>query len=480
MKPMSAADRPGEPHTDAPPTEPVRSTEAIEPVTGEPRSLAQDVTEPAPGEPGSPAQDVTEPVGMVPPDGDRDRTVEQPWSSWSPWAPDADREPAPASVVPPAWPSPPPAPPARTEARRSGTGRAALVGGLAGALMAALVATGVTVALDDDDPSSSAGRPAATPVTASDGSLDIQGILTKVQPSVVAIETSTSTSRGVFEGAGSGIVISADGLVLTNAHVIGGLGDITVVLADGTERQAALVGSSPDDDIAVIQIDGAEDLEPAELGSSDDLRVGDEVIAIGNALNLGSEPTVTRGIVSATDRDLSAEGVQLEGLIQTDAAINPGNSGGPLVNTAGQVVGMNTAIVAEAQNLGFSIAIDRARPIIEQLKSGEGAINPDQAFLGVSSTNLDDLTDTVRERFDIAVDAGAFVTEVVPDSAADRAGLEVGDVITEIDGTAVEQSSDVRDVILEHEPGDTVELVVIREGEERAIEVELGRRGDGI
>lgn len=407
-------------------------------------------------------------------------TVEQPvQSAWSPWVPDDRTEPVVAAAEPPAWPSPPSTNVAASEPRRSGTARAALVGGLAGALISAVVATGVTVALDDDG-SSSTSRPVATPVTTSDGGLDIQGILAKVQPSVVAIETSTSTSRGVFEGAGSGIVISADGLVLTNAHVIGGLGDITVVLADGTERQAALVGSSPDDDIAVVQIEGGGDLVPAELGSSSDLRVGDEVIAIGNALNLGGEPTVTRGIVSATDRDLSAEGVQLEGLIQTDAAINPGNSGGPLVNAAGQVVGMNTAIVAEAQNLGFSIAIDRARPIIEQLKSGEGAINPDQAFLGVSSTDLADLTDTVRERFDIDVDAGAFVTEVVPDSAAEAAGVEVGDVIIEIDGTTVEQSSDVRDVILDHEPDDRVELVLLRDGEELTIDVELGRRGGGI
>ena len=145
------------------------------------------------------------------------------------------------------------------------------------------------------------------------------------------------------------------------------------MLPDGSEHAATLVGASPDDDIAIIQVQDVDDLVPAELGSSDDLQVGDEVIAIGNALNLGGEPSVTRGIVSAKDRDLTAEGVDLEDLIQTDAAINPGNSGGPLVNAAGQVVGMNTAIVADAQNIGFAIAIDAARPIIEDLKAGEGA-----------------------------------------------------------------------------------------------------------
>ena len=210
---------------------------------------------------------------------------------------------------------------------------------VAGGLVAALVATGVTVALDDD-PSTSVDRPVLTPVTTSDGALDIQG--DPRQGPAVGRRPSRRARRpleGPFEGAGSGIVLTADGLVLTNAHVIGSLGDITVVLNDGSEHPATLVGSSPDDDLAVIQVEGVDDLVPAELGSSDDLRVGDEVIAIGNALNLGGDATVTRGIVSAKDRDLAAEGVSLEGLIQTDAAINPGNSGGPLVNAAGQVVG---------------------------------------------------------------------------------------------------------------------------------------------
>jgi putative serine protease PepD len=351
------------------------------------------------------------------------------------------------------------------------------MGGLVGAVVAALVASGVTLALRDDSPTGSSRPAAVTPVTTKSGALDIQGILAKVQPSVVAIETSQTTARGMFQGAGTGIVLTKDGLVLTNAHVIGNLGEITVVLADGTQHKASLVGASPDDDLAVIKAAGVSDLVPAELGSSDQLRVGDEVIAIGNALNLGGEPTVTRGIVSAKDRDLNAEGVSLEGLIQTDAAINPGNSGGPLVNAAGQVVGMNTAIVADAQNLGFSIAIDRAKPIIKELESGKGSVTPDQAFLGVSSTDVDGLTDAVRNRFSIDRDNGAFVTEVVPASAASKAGIEVGDLIIEIDGSAVRTSSDVRSVVTKHKPGDKVTLRIVRDGDERDIEVTLGQRG---
>jgi len=419
-----------------------------------------------------------------PPEDSEEPTAPRP--TWS--APDDRTDDRPIPSLPPAspaWSIPgdaadPPLPPPRGEvvaAPGPSARRTALLGAVAGGLVSALVATGVTVALDDDA-STPVDRPVVTPVTNRSGALDIQAILANVQPSVVAVQTSAETSEGLFEGAGSGIVLSKDGLVLTNAHVIGSIGDITVVLSDGTEHGASLVGSSPPDDLAVIQVEDVDDLVPAELGSSDDLRVGDEVIAIGNALNLGGEATVTRGIVSAKERDLAAEGVTLEGLIQTDAAINPGNSGGPLVNAAGQVVAVNTAIVADAQNLGFSIAIDRARPIIEDLEAGEGQVTPDQAFLGVSSSEIADLTDEVKTRFDIEVEEGAFVTEVVPGSAAADAGLQPGDVIVEIDGEAVTEAAAVRETILDKKPGDTVELTIVRAGEEQTIEAELARRGD--
>ena len=399
-------------------------------------------------------------------------TDRQPVSPWA--APDTPPAGA-APGVPPAWPTAagPAEPPRRTG---RGAWRAAAAGAVAGAVVSALVATGVVVAMDDDDPEPQRG-PSATPIVDADGGLDIQAILAKVRPSVVAIETTATTSRGVFEGAGSGIILSEDGLVLTNAHVISSLRGITVVLPDGSREEATLVGASPDDDLAVIQVD-ADDLVPAELGSSDDLAVGEPVIAIGNALNLGADPTVTQGIVSAKDRALEAEGIRLTGLIQTDAAINPGNSGGPLVNAAGQVVGINTAIVADAQNLGFAIAIDQALAVIEDLREGQGAVTPDQAFLGVSSTDVADLTEPVRRRFQVEGDEGAFVTEVVPGSAADRAGIEVGDVIVAIDGEDIATSSEVRDAITSHEPGDEVEIELRRDGEELTVTAKLGRRGD--
>jgi putative serine protease PepD len=316
-------------------------------------------------------------------------------------------------------------------------------------------------------------------VTTKDGGMDIGSILAKVQPSVVAIETSEETSQGVFSGAGSGIVLTADGLVLTNAHVVSGLGKITVVLSDGKKHDAGLVGSSPADDIAVVKVNGVSGLVPADLGSSAALQVGEEVIAIGNALNLGGDPTVTRGIVSAKDRDLSAQGESLQGLIQTDAAINPGNSGGPLVNSAGQVVGMNTAIVADAQNLGFSIAIDHAKPIIQDLETGKGAVTPDQAFLGVSTTDVNGLTAAQRSQFSVKVDKGALVTEVVPHSGADTGGVQVGDVITGVDGKDIGAAADVRTAIIKHKPSDKVKVTVNRNGTDRTLDVTLGTRSAG-
>ncbi len=346
-------------------------------------------------------------------------------------------------------------------------------------MVAALVATGVSVALDDDPATVRTSGASVTPITTSQGSLDIGAILSKVQPSVVSIETNESTARGELSAAGSGIILSADGLVLTNAHVVGGLGQITVVLSDGTKHPATLVGSSPDDDIAVVRVDGATDLTPAELGSSKDLQVGEEVIAIGNALNLGGQPTVTRGIVSAKDRDLTAQGVSLQGLIQTDAAINPGNSGGPLVNAAGQVVGMNTAIVADAQNLGFSIAIDTAKPIVDDIEAGNAQVTPDAAFLGVSTLDVGQLTEAQRTRFEVNVDQGALVTEVVPGSAADDAGIQAGDVITKVGSKDVDEAASVRDAILDHKAGDTVPVELTRGGDTRTVDVTLGRRGDG-
>jgi putative serine protease PepD len=356
-----------------------------------------------------------------------------------------------------------------------------LLHGFVGAVIGAVAVGGVvasTLALTGDDDQVVARPAIVTP----EGVMDIQAILEKVQESVVTIETTADDSLGVFEGAGTGIVLSEDGLVLTNAHVIGSSGDIEVRMFDGATHDASLVGSSPEEDLAVIQVDGVDGMVPAELGSSDALQVGEPVIAIGNALNLGGEPTVTQGIVSATDRNIQGPGatgedIALDNLIQTDAAINPGNSGGPLVDAAGQVVGVNTAIIADSQNIGFALAIDPIEAQIDDLRNGGGEITPDTAFLGVSTVDLDGVDEAVRTQLGIRAKDGAFVAEVDDGTAAADAGLREGDVIVALDDQAVESSTEVADTIRDHDPGDEVTVTIERDGEEQDVTATLGRRG---
>jgi S1-C subfamily serine protease len=274
------------------------------------------------------------------------------------------------------------------------------------------------------------------------------------------------------------VVISADGLVLTNAHVIEGAQTITVIFSDGAQDAAELVGSLPQDDIALVRVTGMSGLSPATLGSSEAVQVGDEVLAIGNALDLGGEPSVTRGIVSAKDRSIHDVGISLENLIQTDAAINPGNSGGPLVNARGEVVGVNTAIIPDAQNIGFSIAIDSIKPLIEDIKSGKGEIKTEVAFLGVSSRSVTEVLPDVLDQFGVTVDQGAFIDEVVADSAAEDAALQEAYDNIEIVGEAVEPSDQLRTADRDHEPGDRIEIRIERDGEELTVRATLGSTTD--
>ena len=385
----------------------------------------------------------------------------------SPYAP----PPAAGSLGPPFPPGPPTAavaPPAPQPSRRRG---GALVGGVVGAVVAALVATVMWVALPREEANRTVTE--VRPSLELDASaLDIQTLLSKVRPSVVSIKTGTANG----EAAGSGVVLSADGLVLTNAHVVDGASGVEVEFSDGSTHGADLVGSFPTNDVALVKVRGVTDLTAATLGTSDELQVGDDVVAIGNALNLGADPTVTKGIVSAIDRSISAPGVQLENLIQTDAAINPGNSGGPLVNAAGEVVGINTAIIPDSQNLGFSLAIDQIKPLIDQIKEGKGEINADTPFLGVSTTNIEEQRTELLDRFGIDAEAGAFVVEVVEGSAAAEAGLEPGDVIISIDGTEVKSKDDVGSAVRGHKPGDEITVTYLRDGEEHTGTALLGSR----
>jgi S1-C subfamily serine protease len=347
-----------------------------------------------------------------------------------------------------------------------------ILAALCGALVAAVV-TGVLFLAFDRDGTTTAAEPSSRLQGAS--GLDIQALLAKAQPSVVTVTDGSDDER---TSAGTGVVVSADGDILTNAHVIARAQAVRVTLGDGTEYPAEVVGSFPDADVALLRVQGATDLVPAELGSSASALVGDQVVAIGNALNLGSSPSVTTGIISALDRTIVATPeVTLRGLIQTDAAINPGNSGGPLVNASGEVIGINTAIAADGQNIGFAIPIDAIKPLIEELRQGRGEVTPDTAFLGVSSQPVDALTVDERDQLGISASRGAVITEVQPDSPAAEAGLEAGDVVVRIDGTSISSADDLVAAIRDREPGDEVEIEYERNGRQREATTTLDRRG---
>jgi S1-C subfamily serine protease len=303
-------------------------------------------------------------------------------------------------------------------------------------------------------------------------------VLDAVEQGVVAIHVSGSTQApfggGRTESAGSGMIIDDEGLVLTNAHVVNGANSIQVTLADGRDIAADFVGASSSDDVALIRLRDTSDLSPVELGNSDELQVGDSVVAVGNALNLGATPTVTTGIVSALNRTIEAESQTLENLIQTDAAINRGNSGGPLVDANGRVIGVNTAIAADGQNIGFALSINEVKAIVDSVRKGGG--DQSIAFLGVRTASIADVSAAVLERLNIDLDEGAFVQSVEPGTAAQEAGLEAGDVITEVDGTAVPTAAALTEAIQDHDPKDRVRITYVRDGASRTVTVTLGSK----
>ena len=368
--------------------------------------------------------------------------------------------------APPTLPAtPPPAPPTRSNGvapkwLAAVAAVSLLGGGVAGAIGGRLT--------DEGNPSSSAVD------TSNNGSVitqtgDVQGILAKVQPGVVYIHSQASRGGRFFptQGAGTGVILTPDGEVLTNAHVVAGATSIRINLPGETQtRDATLVAADSGNDLALLKINGASNLPTVELGSSDALRVGDDVVAIGNALDLRGGFTVTRGIVSALNRSIGAEdGARLSGLIQTDAAINPGNSGGPLVNSAGQVIGINTAVDGQGQNIGFAIAIDKAKPILERLRSGQSTATTPRAYLGVSSQQ--------------GAEPGATVVDVGPATPAAGAGIQVGDVIVSLDSTQINDPDDLSEAIGTKKPGDRVTVTYNRNGQRRTAQVNLGTRPTG-
>ena len=357
-----------------------------------------------------------------------------------------------------------------------------------GALTGALVAGGI-VARSHDHTATAAPAVNSRAVAAARASLlehkgDVHQIVTAVGPSVVSIQTQ-ALGAGAFlqavpqQGAGSGFVLSSDGVVVTNNHVVDGATTITVTLADGRKLPARVLGRDATADLAVLKVD-ASGLPAVKIGHSDALVVGDSVVAIGNALALDGGPTVTQGIVSALDRTISAgdqgsagNSETLRHVLQTDAAINPGNSGGPLLNAAGEVVGINTAVAGDAQNIGFALAIDKAMPIVNKLKTGQ---TPQQPFLGVSTVTL---TPGIQRQLGVDLSKGALVAGVTPGSGADLAGLAQGDVITKIGGKDVSSADDVSAAVADRKPGDTIDITIDRGGQTRTVTAKIGSRSSG-
>lgn len=308
---------------------------------------------------------------------------------------------------------------------------------------------------------------------------DIAAVAAKVSPSVVSIIT-TVQSRAFEsgEGAGTGIIISADGYIMTNKHVVSDASDVWVVTSDGTTYDdVKVVGADPLNDVAFLKVNGVTSLKPAEIGDSSSIRIGQKVVAIGNALGQ-YQNTVTSGIISGTGRPVSAQAGEtvetLTDLLQTDASINPGNSGGPLVNVAGQVIGINTAIASDAAGIGFAIPINAAKGLMSGvLESGKIS----RAYLGVSYQTI---TPEIAKQYDLSVLQGAYVVAsnqasnaVVKNGPADKAGIQNKDIITKINDKVIGDKGSVASLIGEYKPGDTIQLTVLRGGKTFDVRVTL-------
>lgn len=312
---------------------------------------------------------------------------------------------------------------------------------------------------------------------------DISTVASKVGPSVVSIMTKTQAQSyfgtQTVDGAGTGIIISKDGYILTNKHVVSDSQSVTVVSSDGTTySDVKVVGTDPLNDLAFLKINGVSDLTAATLGDSSSVRIGQKVVAIGNSLG-EYQNTVTSGIISGTGRPVTAsEGSgsgateTLTDLLQTDAAINPGNSGGPLTNLSGQVIGINTAVAEDAQGIGFAIPINSSKGIIKNLlKTGK----IERPYIGVNYVTI---TPEVAKQYNLSVKKGAYVhsdsgSAVMSGSPADKAGVKDGDIITKVGDIEVGERGSVASLVSEYSIGETVQLTILRDGKTITVDVTL-------
>ena len=299
--------------------------------------------------------------------------------------------------------------------------------------------------------------------------LDVEKIANDLAPSVVAVQSSQVRDGQAGESVGTGLIVTSDGEIVTNAHVVGNARTVHVRLNGESEpRDAAVVAADSLRDLALLRVD-AKGLSPATFAAPDDIRLGDEVLAIGYALDLDGDPTVTLGIVSALHRTLNTESGSLKGLIQTDAAVSSGNSGGPLVDALGRVVGIttlasSTGFGSTANGLGFAISTAELLPEMEQLRAQAGGGERQAGYLGVQ---LDRRTDG---------GSGALVTEVVDGSGAATAGIQVGDVVVAVNGQPITGQAALIATIRDLAPGDTAAVSLTRDGKPIDVDVKLGTR----
>ena len=348
-----------------------------------------------------------------------------------------------------------------------------LVVGFIGGVIGTQVSTNWDLSIGSGSSVQSSNSPLVTsevsPDDSSIGDTVIAQVANAMSDSVVTISSSIDDGMSTGEATGTGVVLTADGEILTNSHVVADATEVHVRFAGETEpRLAKVLASDPGNDLALLKID-ATDLKPATFAQPGTIRIGDGVIAIGYALDLDGGPTVTSGIVSALKRTIITESGALNGLIQTDAAISSGNSGGPLVNLRGEVVGINTAVArsdanSAANNVGFSIAVDELVPVLEQLRSQASGQAREEGFLGVG----------LAERTDGG--QGAIISSVQPNSPASLAGIRENDIVLSVDGEPIDGQAGLVAAIRDASPGQNVEIELLRDGKRLSVKAKLVAR----
>jgi S1-C subfamily serine protease len=374
----------------------------------------------------------------------------------------------------------------------------AVAGGLVVLICGLVLIEAGVVDSSDDSSSPEVAAPAAIAQPASDSNegISVHEIYQRDAEGVAFISAQVvQSSESVFgfpqqqqsTATGSGFLIDDEGHIITNAHVVDGAKSVTVQLGDGDPQDAEIVGADPSTDIAVLKVDDTQGVNPLPLGDSSNVQVGDPVVAIGNPFGL--DRTVTTGIVSALQRQIQApNGFSISDVIQTDAAINPGNSGGPLIDAAGQVIGINSQIESQSGGnvgIGFAVPIKTAADVVSQLEDG-GEIH--RAYLGITGG---DITPDIAQALNLPVDQGVLVEQVLNGGPADDAGINGatgqatiggqtvpigGDIITKVDGKEVTGMDEVISAVNSHKPGDELTLTVSREGQQRDVTVKLGDR----